>query len=612
MKFVFDLAKNEVTGPITSAMDIPSSTKVEMMGIMDKLATNMPFETGVMPITADGVLSIRKGFGYEQIVYQRQAGVYSVKWGAHEDDSDAKYYPLAHPYRIIIGDFLNGNLLGVRHFFSPDAVCSPTQQLYAVNLPNTNTIGYRNTSVGWVCLYHTDDTKNFSIAERINYMIARESGAAEPYNDSNMSHTDGTRYYQNHKYPSYMWDKVAWAKKTAAEGYQWICDEKLLVPIRVSKDNDHADRITEDTDDETSYAYTLHHAMFGPYSAYYDDKTYDKPINVLVSHGWSQEADRNLLLSPITTALNQTMSRTKVEEIEITGIGDALRKLQTVKLTPIPDLLKRHTLHGYYCDRCKLHRVYGANSNPIDVWRMIGKLDPSYMTEDGDLEELPPNQVHIFDSYYRIDNAFIVELDGKWCPSCVRKDTPTQTEYYIKDPDIPVRITIDAFYWDRDNNTFAFKAGGLRCTACANYYPPELENKYIVFDSDMTAVGCVRCILADEYDDCVKDVTGSYDDLADTIEVFHVLASKNSTGLTEKFWISVKTLPDTLQANIQQLKFMAKDGTDVICACNQTVPHDYPLTVSSDGKEKCCYSCMDAGGRFCSIFSKVSLTQEGQ
>lgn len=191
------------------------------------------FDTGLLPVgEGSGLLALRGGFGHLQIVYQVGPGIHQVIWGRSEGDQSAGYWQLAQPYRIWVADFFKGNISGARHFYSLTPVYDETTPLFHVNLPNTNCKGYSGTGVGWMCLYHHDDTSNYNVKQLIEYAFQRASGG-EAYNDANMSNTDGPRYYAAKGAPKYFTDPAAWQKKSQQDGWEWTLDDELLQPIFV-------------------------------------------------------------------------------------------------------------------------------------------------------------------------------------------------------------------------------------------------------------------------------------------------------------------------------------------------------------------------------------------
>lgn len=249
-------------------------TDKDIVSFYHSFSAYASFDTGLLPLNGTGVLAIRTAGPHTQIVTQHAPGLYHVNWGAHEGDKHAKAYYVAQPYRIVIGDFENGNLLGARMFYSPYPITNPAQQLYHVNLPNINCRGYRGNGVGWICLYHKEDWSSLPFNEKVSRFIERCSGV-ETYNDANMSETDGPRFYNKNQKPSYFIDPVEWQEKSDKEGFQWTLDESLLIPVLV-KDIDNQDRHYPD-----GQPLTLAMAMLGNYQAYYTDTNIPKIYNII-------------------------------------------------------------------------------------------------------------------------------------------------------------------------------------------------------------------------------------------------------------------------------------------------------------------------------------------
>lgn len=272
MKYTLDLATQQVIGPFEKD-PTDGTTRVSLAEFVDTVKGNYPFSTGIIPTNGSGLISLQRGFGFEQIIYQLKPGIETIRWGAREGTVDKAIYNVALPYRIYIADYKNGSFVGCRHFFSPDPIFHWDQPLYVPNLPNTNCVGYRGTSVGWVCLYLNDNTTAYTFQERIEYFINRMSGVAEPYNDANMSETDGPRFYAARGADKFMTDPKKWQEKTVAEGYEWMLDRDLLKPFLVNMAPElHAEKYVDN-----GTPYTLNHAANSPYSAYYNDHDYVKP-----------------------------------------------------------------------------------------------------------------------------------------------------------------------------------------------------------------------------------------------------------------------------------------------------------------------------------------------
>lgn len=232
------------------------------------------FDTGLLPIDGTGLLGIRTAGGHTQVIYQYKPGLYHINWGAAENDEFYKNYYLAQPYRIVIIDFLNNNLLGARTFYSVEPAYHSGINLYHVNLPNINCKGYRGNGVGWICLYHNQDWTQLPFNERLSKALERCSGV-EVYNDANMSETDGPRFYQQNKMPDYTYDPSIWQEKSSQEGFDWTLDPSNWIPVLVKS------RDQQDAHYKNGIQLTLFDAITGNYQAYYYDNLLPKPINAI-------------------------------------------------------------------------------------------------------------------------------------------------------------------------------------------------------------------------------------------------------------------------------------------------------------------------------------------
>lgn len=222
------------------------------------LMAHAPFETGFLP---PHVVSIRTMGDHQQYVLCLPPSANTIIWVEREGAPECTYL-LAQPYRVIIGDFVDGQFLGARLFYSPHPVTSFDAPLYHANVPNLNCRGYNDTSVGWVCLYPNEDTTAMSVAERIGYLGLKTSGN-EAFNDENMSETDGPRFYADYDAPEFVWNPQAWEAKTLAEGVDWTLDPGLWLPVLVTDADD------QDAHDSDGVPLTLAMAMTGYYKAYY-------------------------------------------------------------------------------------------------------------------------------------------------------------------------------------------------------------------------------------------------------------------------------------------------------------------------------------------------------
>jgi hypothetical protein len=232
------------------------------------------FDTGLLPVDGTGMLSIRSAGPHTQIAYQHAPGMYYVNWGSYEGDPSAQKYYVAQPYRIIIADIYNNNLLGARTFYSPHPITHPNAQLYHVNLPNINCRGYRGTSVGWICLYHNEDISSYPFNEKVAKIIDRCSGT-ESYNDQNMSETDGARFYFSHNKPEYLSNPKLWEEHSNNNSIDWVLDEDLWIPILVNHMDDQGSH------NPNGEPLTFLMAILGNYQCYYTDPIIPKPVNAL-------------------------------------------------------------------------------------------------------------------------------------------------------------------------------------------------------------------------------------------------------------------------------------------------------------------------------------------
>lgn len=240
-------------------------------------------DTGLLPVDGSGLLAYRSAGNHSQIVYQHKPGLYYINWGEYEGDHNATKYYVAQPYRIVIADLLDGNLLGARTFYSPVPITHSEDILYHVNLPNINCKGYRGNAVGWICLYHNHDISSYPFSEKLAHILERCSGV-EAYNDQNMSETDGPRFYSYADKPQILWDPVSWEAHSSEHGYEWTLDPDLWIPVLVyDKDN-------QDKHYDGGKNLTISDAILGNYQAYYTDPLIPKHINKISREDYSLES----------------------------------------------------------------------------------------------------------------------------------------------------------------------------------------------------------------------------------------------------------------------------------------------------------------------------------
>lgn len=245
----------------------------ELFSTYEEISNIGYFDTGLLPIDGTGVLSIRQAGNRTQFVYQHAPGIYYMIWGKNERDTAASQIHVAQPYRIVIGDHVDGELRGARHFYSPVPITSIDQPLYHCNVPNLNCKGYSGTSVGWICLYHREKYAGLTLGQKIFKTVERASGH-EAYNDANMSSTDGARFYAAHYKKSadysYLWEPKKWEAKTDADGWDWVLNPDLWIPIRVKGID------SQDEHDPNGQVLTVEMAMLGNYKAYYPSRATDE------------------------------------------------------------------------------------------------------------------------------------------------------------------------------------------------------------------------------------------------------------------------------------------------------------------------------------------------
>ena len=273
------------------------------------------FDTGLLPVDGTGMLSIRSAGPHTQIAYQHAPGMYYINWGSYEGDPSAAKIYVAQPYRIVIADIYNNNLLGARTFYSPYPITHPDAQLYHVNLPNINCRGYRGNSVGWICLYHNEDISSYPFNEKVAKIIDRCSGT-ESYNDQNMSETDGPRFYSSFNKPQHLWDPQFWQKYSEENGFHWTLDPDLWIPILVT------DMDNQGSHDPNGEPLTFLSAILGNYQCYYTDPIIPKPVNALT------RSDLNVTSDTIFNWFKQSYNKSTTSPHSSNPYTDSL-KLRT-------------------------------------------------------------------------------------------------------------------------------------------------------------------------------------------------------------------------------------------------------------------------------------------
>lgn len=557
MKFILDLDNDSCIGPISDS-DTAFQNTQPIYDLIKSYSSNAWIETGLLPVSGAGLLSYRAAFGYEQIIYQIPPGVYTVRWGEREHDENAQNYSLAHPWKVIIADFNNNNFLGLRHFYSPDAITYWDQQLYAVNLPNTNTLGYNGTSVGWTCLYLNDDTRSYTLDQKIEYVIHRESGLSEPYNDNNMRNTDGARFYQQGLKPEYTYNPSLWQEKTLAEGYSWILDPELLIPLRV-RESGHAESYFSEAPE-----YTLRRASFEPYSAYYSDHTYVKPFNVLSQKGFTQE-DRHIWLSPlIAIPKSSTQSVANPKELLASPVSFSFSKNMLA-----------YTKNGWSCQCCFTKHPHTTTSHDVVT-------DYEYDQE--------------FNTYTFTWSSF--------CAHCVDQETmyiDDHGEYFV----------LSTLIYAEHTDSWHLVGDVYTCDSCSTSYAYDpfyqAEKKNLVYthidlqDDDLNiSNGCISCIDLSQRVLC--DVTGHI------VHIDHTFPhSKISIEVTPSADPSAPGVPKLVKSTVWTSVSVALAKDLIRCGCDFLVSkqgvilygaENYP-SVNAKTNESCvasgyCQSCVSA------------------
>lgn len=345
--FVGDSSKNELAFESkVSSFGLDHITKKDLVSFYLNFSTQAHFDTGLLPVDGSGILSIRTAGNHTQIGYQHAPGMYYINWGSYEKDPNAQKIYVAQPYRIVIADLHNGNILGARTFYSPVPIQHPAAQLYHVNLPNINCKGYRGNGVGWICLYHTEDITSYPFNEKVAKILERCSGV-EAYNDQNMSETDGPRFYQQNNKPSYLWNPNEWQDHSSKFDLSWTLDPDLWIPVLVNHRDDQ-DRHVAD-----GVPLTYADAILGNYQAYYSDPIKPKLINKIARE------DLTVSTSDIFNIFKMTYNSSQEfgsKLISIDPLNSSLKvreQLSKVNIPPITNNENEHNENIYFCDCCE-------------------------------------------------------------------------------------------------------------------------------------------------------------------------------------------------------------------------------------------------------------------
>ena len=259
---VFTISETEVVkSQDVNGKDITQKFFTE--GLADRLSSQVPFSTGFLPPC---LRMYSHAMGHEQVVLEMPPGINMVYWSQYEGGKKT-LYKLAQPWRIIIAEIRDGQLIGARQFYSPRQISSLDDPLYHANVSNLNCYGYGGgLAVGWACLYHKESWKTWSLEQKIMRIIERINGG-ESYNFANMSETDGVKLYRENKRPKYTWDPKQWERKTKRSGLSWTLDPDMWIPVLVKGIDDQSRH------DPKGEPLTLRMAVDGKTKMYYDQAT---------------------------------------------------------------------------------------------------------------------------------------------------------------------------------------------------------------------------------------------------------------------------------------------------------------------------------------------------
>lgn len=389
-----------------SSFGLDHVTEKDIRSFYAKFSEMAYFDTGLLPVDGSGILSIRSAGPHTQIGYQHAPGMYYINWGGYEGDPNAKKIYVAQPYRIVIADIYNGNLLGARTFYSPIPIQYPAAPLYHVNLPNINCRGYRGNGVGWICLYHREDISHFPFGEKVTKILERCSGV-EAYNDANMSETDGPRFYKDHGKPNHIWDPAQWEKRSETDGVEWTLDPDLWIPVLV-QDLDNQDKHYNNGEPLT-YA----NAILGNYQAYYTDPIRPKPVNEIVRNSIDSSSIFNWFKVSYNASANINGNTNIVDTFSSTEqVRDSLSKVYIAppsSHTSDDDEEEDDNENIYVCDSCNditfntetdnYYNMYDGSlycepcGNDYAVY--VNHMDAHFNSEDDDVIFVPYT-----DNYY--------------------------------------------------------------------------------------------------------------------------------------------------------------------------------------------------------------------
>ena len=464
---------------VVKSFGLDSVTEKDVNSFYRNFSNHSYFDTGLLPVDGTGLLSIRKAANHTQIAYQIKPGVYYVNWGDHEGDSNAKAYTLAQPYRIIVADIVNDNLLGARTFYSPYSITHPDSQLYHVNLPNINCKGYRGNGVGWICLYHTHDISSYTFNEKVSHIIERCSGV-EAYNDQNMSETDGPRFYSSHysddESYNFLWDPSEWENRTLTEGYEWTLDPELWIPIKVTSIDDQGSHNPD------GVHFTFYMSLFGNYQAYYTDPLIPKPVNILSREDLSSST--NFVYKSFIKAYNDSASEDSSVDTFLQTLS--LREQNSLKVSPPTTLHSEEDEEAsdyVTCTRCEseYHHDYITNHNGYiycddcfnESFCYCEFEDEYYPSDDPNIMWVDNFETYINKSKYPSENIIA-------CTSCSYEYFTVGNQTHPKEV-LPIYHHIDNPEKTSCSNCMIISdnTSSIRCTLCRTSLPdPAVHNIY--------------------------------------------------------------------------------------------------------------------------------------
>lgn len=232
---------------LKEALNVSSLREAPIRNNAGNHMASSTFDTGVLPVSGTGLLRYQKGVTQDNITIEQVA----IQIEPRRYNANFNYAGIAnsalvsHPYLVLVSDWFNGRFKGCRGYYSPTPIKSDSSPLYHINLPNMNCLGYRDTTVGWICFYPDQETgleyiDTTTVEGKITYTAARWYD--EPF-VSTMTETDGPKMYTlyrkamgRHKPLSTINRPGAFSRRsTKNKTPDWICQEKYLIPILVGE-----------------------------------------------------------------------------------------------------------------------------------------------------------------------------------------------------------------------------------------------------------------------------------------------------------------------------------------------------------------------------------------